>query len=88
MVSATPRAADTASPYRKLTPRANMPRSAMHTMAPAKSTARPEVLTAFSIDDSSATYLYTVNRLMEFPIGVFAVAVSSRRFWARAFCSA
>jgi putative peptidoglycan lipid II flippase len=34
-------------------------------------------LLAFSIDDSSATYLYTVNRLMEFPIGVFAVAVST-----------
>jgi putative peptidoglycan lipid II flippase len=32
---------------------------------------------AFSLDDSSATYLYTVNRLMEFPIGVFAVAVST-----------
>ena len=29
-------------------------------------------LLAFSLDDSSATYLYTVNRLMEFPIGVFA----------------
>jgi putative peptidoglycan lipid II flippase len=34
-------------------------------------------LLAFSLDDSSATYLYTVNRLMEFPIGVFAVAVST-----------
>ena len=32
---------------------------------------------AFSLDDSSATYLYTVNRLMEFPIGVFAVAIST-----------
>ncbi len=32
---------------------------------------------AFSLDDSSVTYLYTVNRLMEFPIGVFAVAVST-----------
>jgi putative peptidoglycan lipid II flippase len=34
-------------------------------------------LLAFSLDDASATYLYTVNRLMEFPIGVFAVAVST-----------
>jgi putative peptidoglycan lipid II flippase len=34
-------------------------------------------LLAFSLDDSSATYLYAVNRLMEFPIGVFAVAVST-----------
>jgi putative peptidoglycan lipid II flippase len=34
-------------------------------------------LLAFSLDDSSATYLYNVNRLMEFPIGVFAVAVST-----------
>jgi len=32
---------------------------------------------AFSLDDSSATYLFNVNRLMEFPIGVFAVAVST-----------
>jgi putative peptidoglycan lipid II flippase len=34
-------------------------------------------LLAFSLDDSAATYLFTVNRLMEFPIGVFAVAVST-----------
>jgi putative peptidoglycan lipid II flippase len=34
-------------------------------------------LLAFSLDDASATYLYSVNRLMEFPIGVFAVAVST-----------
>ncbi|HXQ81534.1 MAG TPA: murein biosynthesis integral membrane protein MurJ [Opitutaceae bacterium] len=34
-------------------------------------------LLAFSIDDASATYLYAINRLMEFPIGVFAVAVST-----------
>jgi putative peptidoglycan lipid II flippase len=34
-------------------------------------------LLAFSLDDSSATYLYAINRLMEFPIGVFAVAVST-----------
>lgn len=32
---------------------------------------------AFSLDDSSATYLFNVNRLMEFPIGVFAVAIST-----------
>jgi putative peptidoglycan lipid II flippase len=34
-------------------------------------------LLAFSIDNASATYLYAVNRLMELPIGVFAVAVST-----------
>jgi putative peptidoglycan lipid II flippase len=34
-------------------------------------------LLAFSIDDPSQTYLYNMNRLMEFPIGVFAVAVST-----------
>ncbi len=34
-------------------------------------------LLAFSVDDPSAVYLYTVNRLMEFPIGVFAVAIST-----------
>jgi len=34
-------------------------------------------LLAFSLDDQSATYLYAINRLMEFPIGVFAVAVST-----------
>jgi putative peptidoglycan lipid II flippase len=34
-------------------------------------------LLAFSLDDRSATYLYAINRLMEFPIGVFAVAVST-----------
>ena len=34
-------------------------------------------LLAFSLYDSSATYLFNVNRLMEFPIGVFAVAVST-----------
>ncbi|HEY1848994.1 MAG TPA: lipid II flippase MurJ, partial [Opitutaceae bacterium] len=33
-------------------------------------------LLAFSLDDKSATYLYAINRLMEFPIGVFAVAIS------------
>ena len=54
MVRATPMAAATARPYRKLTPRANMPSSAMHTMIPAKSTARPEVLTALMMDDSTS----------------------------------
>ena len=34
-------------------------------------------LLAFSLDDSSASYLFAINRLMEFPIGVFAVAVST-----------
>jgi putative peptidoglycan lipid II flippase len=34
-------------------------------------------LLAFSLDDASAAYLYTINRLMEVPIGVFAVAVST-----------
>jgi putative peptidoglycan lipid II flippase len=32
---------------------------------------------AFTLDDSSATYLYMVNRLVEVPQGVFAVAVST-----------
>jgi putative peptidoglycan lipid II flippase len=32
---------------------------------------------AFTLDDSAATYLYTVNRLVEVPQGVFAVAVST-----------
>jgi len=34
-------------------------------------------LLAFSLDDASATYLYSVNRLVEVPQGVFAVAVST-----------
>jgi putative peptidoglycan lipid II flippase len=34
-------------------------------------------LIAFSLDDASATYLYSVNRLVEVPQGVFAVAVST-----------
>jgi len=34
-------------------------------------------LLAFSLDDVSATYLYSVNRLVEVPQGVFAVAVST-----------
>ena len=54
MVRATPMAAASANPYRKLTPRANMPRSAMHTMIPANRTARPEVLTALTMEDSTS----------------------------------
>ena len=54
MVRATPMAAATARPYRKLTPRANMPSSAMHTMIPANRTARPEVLTALMMEDSTS----------------------------------
>lgn len=34
-------------------------------------------LFAFSIDDSSAALLFTANRLMELPIGVFAIAVAT-----------
>jgi putative peptidoglycan lipid II flippase len=34
-------------------------------------------LLAFSLDDASASYLYAINRLMEVPIGVFAVAVTT-----------
>jgi len=34
-------------------------------------------LLAFSLDDASAAYLYNVNRLVEVPQGVFAVAVST-----------
>ena len=34
-------------------------------------------LLAFSLDDSAAALLFYANRLMEFPIGVFAIAVST-----------
>jgi putative peptidoglycan lipid II flippase len=34
-------------------------------------------LLAFSLNDSAATLLFYANRLMEFPIGVFAIAVST-----------
>lgn len=34
-------------------------------------------LLAFSLDNASATYLYSVNRLVEVPQGIFAVAVST-----------
>ena len=50
MVKSTPMAAETARPYRKLTPSANMPSSAMQTMMPANSTARPDVFTALMIE--------------------------------------
>ena len=43
MVSATAMAEETDRPYRKLTPRANWPSSAMHTVLPANRTVRPEV---------------------------------------------
>ena len=45
-------AAATASPYRKLTPSANIPSRAMQTMIPANSTARPDVFTALTIEFS------------------------------------
>jgi putative peptidoglycan lipid II flippase len=34
-------------------------------------------LLAFSLDDASATYLFSTNRLVELPQGVFAIAVST-----------
>ena len=42
-VNATAIEVPTATPYRKLTPSANIPSIAMHTIIPANSTARPEV---------------------------------------------
>ena len=53
IVHATPREAAMARPYRKLTPRANMPSRAMHTMMPANNTARPEVFTAVTMESST-----------------------------------
>ena len=46
MVSATVTAAAADRPSRKLTPSANWPSSARHTVRPANSTVRPEVFTA------------------------------------------
>ena len=46
MVSATVTAAAADRPSRKLTPSANWPSSATHTVRPANSTVRPEVFTA------------------------------------------
>ena len=42
-MNATAIEAAIATPYRKLTPSANIPSIAMHTIIPANSTARPEV---------------------------------------------
>ena len=55
MVSSTPMAAAAAIPVRKVTPRVNIPSRATHTITPASSTARPEVLTAVTTDSSGAT---------------------------------
>ncbi len=52
MVRATTKAADRATPYRKVTWRANMPSRAMHTVRPANRTARPEVLRAVTAASS------------------------------------
>ena len=46
MVSATAMAAETDTPYRKLTPSRNWPSRAMQTVRPASSTVRPDVATA------------------------------------------
>ena len=54
MVNDTPMAAAMARPYRKVTPRANMPSRAMQTMIPANSTARPDVLTALTMEGSTS----------------------------------
>ncbi len=54
MVSTTAIDVPTATPYRKLTPSAHSPRIATQTVAPANSTARPEVLIATAIDSSIA----------------------------------
>ena len=53
MVSPTPIAVPSDTPYRKLTPSVHSPSSAMHTVVPANSTARPEVFTATTIDSST-----------------------------------
>ena len=54
MVSPTTSATVTATPYRELTWRANSPSSATHTVSPASSTARPEVLRAVTAASSGA----------------------------------
>ncbi len=46
IVSSTVTVAETATPYRNDKPSANCPSNAMHTVRPAKKTARPAVLTA------------------------------------------
>ncbi len=50
IVKPTASAVATAMPLKKLTPSAIRPRIAMHTVVPANSTARPEVLMAVTID--------------------------------------
>ena len=52
MVSATVTVAATATPYRNDKPSANWPSSAIATVRPAKNTARPAVLTAFTAASS------------------------------------
>ena len=52
MVSSTPMAAEMASPYRKPMPSSSMPSRAMQTTTPAKSTARPDVFTAVTMEAS------------------------------------
>ncbi len=51
-VVATANEEATATPYRKDSPRANRPSRAMHTVIPAKSTARPEVSIAVTVASS------------------------------------
>ena len=53
-VKATTIAADTASPYRNETPTMNRPSRAMHTVTPAKMTARPEVLMERTVEASTS----------------------------------
>ena len=53
MVNATASAVATAMPLKKLTPSAIRPRMAIHTIVPANSTARPDVLIAFTIDSET-----------------------------------
>ena len=55
MVSSTASDEATAGPYRNATPRANMPRSAITTVAPANSTARPEVSMALTTASSTSS---------------------------------
>ena len=54
-VNATTTAAATATPYRKLTPSANIPSIAITTIIPANSTARPEVSIASTTASSRLT---------------------------------
>jgi hypothetical protein len=54
IVKSTPMLEATAIPYRKLTRRANIPRSATQTIAPANSTARPDVSIASSTEDPTS----------------------------------